>query len=86
MSFVWGVCGAGSQRVLGPGPVTYLALAGASTPRSCEKITFLTTGEPGRELDPCGEWGAGLQGWGWLGEDKAQDPGFLPRAVRPPRA
>ena len=58
--FVWqGV------RVCWGRPVTYLALAGASTPRSCEKITFLTTGEPGRELDPYGEWGAGLEGWGW---------------------
>ena len=47
---------------------------------------FLTTGEPGRELDPYGEWRAGLQGWGWLGEDRAQDSGFLPEAVRLPRA
>lgn len=41
LSFVWGVCGAGNHSVLGPGPVTYLALVGASAPRSCEKITFL---------------------------------------------
>lgn len=86
MCLLFGVFVAQGVRVLGPGPVTYLALADASTPRSCEKITFLTTGEPGRELDPYGEWRAGLQGWGWLGEDRAQDSGFLPEAVRLPRA
>lgn len=84
MSFVWGVCGAGSQRVLGPGPVTYPAWLVLPLPGAVRRSHFSPRGEPGRELDPCGEWGAGLQGWGWLGEDKAQDPGFLPRSSKGP--
>lgn len=39
--FVWADCGAGNRSVLGTGPMTHLALVGASAPRSCEEVPFL---------------------------------------------